>query len=760
MEFTCGFYFLAYWKVCFFGIFMAPTDQVVWSANQNNPVRDNATLELTAEGDLVLTDVDGSMAWSTNTTGMSVVGMNLTDSGNLVLFDKNNATVWQSFDRPTDSLVLGQKLKVGRKLTPSAFASNSAGGLLSLSLTHLGLFAQIETDPPQVYFSVWINFPNTSHDSNYIEFIEGDLALFMNSTRNGSVLSGFDASAQYIKFESDGHLRSYQPDGSERGLGDDLLTPELGDCNYPMVCGKYGICNMDRQCSCPTSSDGKSYFKPVSVRDPKLGCVETVPLSCEASQFQTFLELNDTSYFTYYRDPQLTPDLANIEKESCRKACASNCSCTTAFFLNDSGSCYLLSQVFSLIYLEQTPSNSIALIKVQNTNEVPSLGNRKKSSILKVILLSCSVGSLIVLTIHYAVKNILALRRQEVDEVEEDYPEQLPGLPTRFTYDDLLAVTKGFSKKLGEGGFGSVFEGTLTDGTKVAVKRLDRARQIKKSSLVEVETIGNIHHVNLVRLIGICAEKFQRLLLVYEYMSNGSVDRWIFHKSKGSFVLDWKQRRKIIYDIVKGLNYLHEECRWKIVHMDIKPQNILLDENFNAKVADFGLSKMLDRDKNQAETTVRGTPSYMAPEWLSATITEKVDVYSFGVVVLEIVCGRKVFDSSQNEEDRYLLDVFKRKAEEGRLLDIVENTCEDQQLNRPHMVNMMRLAAWCLQGDFSKRPSMLMVIKVLDGVMQIPDDLGYEFSHHTLNIDARVGQKNVDFGPTISVLPSILSTPR
>ncbi|XP_030531754.1 G-type lectin S-receptor-like serine/threonine-protein kinase SD2-5 [Rhodamnia argentea] len=706
--------------------------------------------------------------------GMSVVGMNLTDSGNLVLFDKSNAVVCQSFDHPTDSLVLGQKLRVGQKLTTRTSSVNGIEQvLLSLSLTPSGLFAQVENDPPLVYLHVSVNFPNTSDDSSYIEIIKGALTLFMNSTTNESVLSGSgsDSSVKYMKFEPDGHLRSYQLDGVDWSVRDDLLARYLEDCEYPTVCGKYGIC-LDRQCSCPTSSDGKSYFKPVSDRDPKLGCVETVPLSCEASQFQTFLELNDTSYFTYNKDPQLTPDLANIDKDSCREACANNCSCTTAFFLNDSGSCYLVSQVLSLTYFEHAPTHSIALIKAQNVSiEAPSpspntngarvsLENSKKSNTLEVIILGSSIGSLFAMIILIVVVKFLALWRQEADEVGEEYLEQLPGLPTRFTYDDLIAVTGGFSKKLGEGGFGSVFEGTLIDGTKVAVKRLDGLRQIKKSFLAEVETIGNIHHVNLVRLIGIFSEKFHRLL-IYEYMSRGSLDEWIFHKSKGSFVLDWRKRRRIIYDIAKGLNYLHEECTWKIIHLDIKPQNILLDEKFNAKIADFGLSKLLDRDQSQAVTTMRGTPGYLAPEWLSATITEKVNVYRFGVVVLEIVCGKKVFDSSQNEGDRYLVEVFKRKVEEGRPLDMMDHTCEDMRLNQPHAFNIMRIASWCLQYDFSRRPSVSMVIKVLDGVMEIPDDLDNDFSHRSsMNIHVIVGQENADFCATTSVIPSILSGPR
>ncbi|KAI6673149.1 hypothetical protein NL676_001055 [Syzygium grande] len=215
MSFICGTYFTAYPKVCYFGIFTARIGNhghfegpaVVWSANRNK------------------------------------TGMNLTDTGNLVLFNKNNATVWQSFDHPTDSLLLGQKLKVGQKLTPSTSALNwNEHGFLSLPLTTVGLFAQIGTDPPQVYFPFWINFPNTSDDSNYIEFIEGGLASVMNSARNRAVFPIFDSSVRCVKFESDGHLRSYQLDG-KRGEPGDLLTPFLGDCAYPTVCNKYGICN-------------------------------------------------------------------------------------------------------------------------------------------------------------------------------------------------------------------------------------------------------------------------------------------------------------------------------------------------------------------------------------------------------------------------------------------------------------------------------------------------------------------------------------
>jgi serine/threonine protein kinase len=156
-----------------------------------------------------------------------------------------------------------------------------------------------------------------------------------------------------------------------------------------------------------------------------------------------------------------------------------------------------------------------------------------------------------------------------------------------------------------------------------AVKRLESARHGNKEFLAEVETIGSIEHINLVRLVGFCAEKSNRLL-VYEHMPGGSLDKWIYYRhNNGS--LNWCTRFKIILDIAKGLRYLHEECRRKIAHLDIKPQNIVLDENFNAKLADFGLCKLIDKYQSKVVTVMRGTPGYLAPEWLTSQITQKVE---------------------------------------------------------------------------------------------------------------------------------------
>ncbi|KAG6754572.1 hypothetical protein POTOM_040361 [Populus tomentosa] len=336
------------------------------------------------------------------------------------------------------------------------------------------------------------------------------------------------------------------------------------------------------------------------------------------------------------------------------------------------------------------------------------------------------------------------------EDVEDDHIQQVPGMPVRFSYKDLCDATDDFKETLGRGGFGSVFKVVLADGTGIAVKRLDNLGQGKREFLAEVETIGSVHHFNLVRLIGFCAEKSCRLL-VYEYMSNGSLDSWIFKKSQRSS-LDWKTRKKIILDIAKGLAYLHEECRQTIIHLDIKPQNILLDPKFNAKISDFGLSKLIEREMSKVQLSMRGTPGYLAPEWHKALghVTIKVDVYSFGIVLLEVVCARRNVDHSQPESAFHLLRMLQNKAE--YILGYLD---EYMQSDKEEIIRMLKVAAWCLQDDPERRPLMSTVVKVLEGVMEVGSNLVYKFSHALAPPPA--------VGAHISSAPppaSVLSNPR
>lgn len=736
--------------------------QVVWSANRNNPVRINATLEFTAEGDLVLRDADATLAWSTNTSGRSVAGLNLTEMGNLVLFDVNNSVVWQSFDHPTDCLVPGQMLVAGKNLTASASSTNwTEGGLFSVSMSEKGLIASVQSDPPQVYYEeLFSSTNNQNREGSYAVFRNESLALYMNSVQSGSpdatISTPLATSAQYIKLGPDGHLRVFEW-GQPWMVVADLFTGYLGGCNYPMACGRYGICS-NGQCSCPRSSSNGASFRQINDRRPDLGCSEVIPLACNASNSHSFLDLNDVTYFTFI------PHISNTNIDICKEACLRNCSCKAAMFRygsdSSSGDCYLPTEVFSFMNNDKdlTHYNSSVSIKVQidaspSVETLPS-PTKGKTSLLGPVLGS-SIGVFCAVVLFGTAAFVYRRRKRKAEEVEEDYLDHVPGMPTRFSFEEIEAATDNFTKKLGEGGFGSVYEGSLNDGTRIAVKRLDGVGHIKKSFLAEVESIGSIHHINLVRLIGFCADKSHRLL-VYEYMCNGSLEKWIYCKSHETS-LNWNSRRKIILDVAKGLAYLHEDCRQKIIHLDIKPQNILLDEQFNAKLADFGLSKLIDRNQSEVVTTMRGTPGYLAPEWLSSIITEKVDVYSFGVVVLEMLSGRKIFVQSMAEEERYLVSLFSKKAEEGQWLDLVDKCCVDVECNAAEVEKMMQISAWCLQSDHEKRPSMSMVIKVMEGGKDVPVNI-----HYNLLIPQYLASKTHETSSkdATPLPPSILSGPR
>ncbi|CAK7351253.1 unnamed protein product [Dovyalis caffra] len=319
---------------------------------------------------------------------------------------------------------------------------------------------------------------------------------------------------------------------------------------------------------------------------------------------------------------------------------------------------------------------------------------------------------------------------------------------------ELCVATDDFKEILGRGGFGSVFKGKLADGTEIALKRLESLGQGMGDCLAEAEAIGSLNHLNLVKLIGFCAEKSFRLL-VFDYLSNGSLDNWIFMNVQRS-LLDWQTRKKIILDIAKGLAYLHEDCRHTIIHLDVKPQNILLDSNFHAKMADFGLSKLIDRDISRAQIPIRGTPVYIAPELCisSGCVTVKVDICSFGIVLLEIVCSRRNVDESQPESAFRLLRTLQKKADQDRAIDMVETSDEYTQSDRDEILRMIHLSAWCLQDEPERRPLMSIVLKLLEGVMEVDSNINYQFSHAL--ISSSVGNNHVSSAPPLA---SVLSHP-
>ncbi|KAL6657917.1 hypothetical protein ACP70R_005697 [Stipagrostis hirtigluma subsp. patula] len=279
----------------------------------------------------------------------------------------------------------------------------------------------------------------------------------------------------------------------------------------------------------------------------------------------------------------------------------------------------------------------------------------------------------------------------------------------------LRAATGEFaeSNKLGEGGFGAVYKGVLPDGDEIAVKRLSKSSTQGVEELKnELALVAKLKHKNLVRLVGVCLEQQERLL-VYEFVPNRSLDLILFDSEKRE-QLDWGQRYKIINGIARGLQYLHEDSQLKVVHRDLKASNILLDANMNPKISDFGLARIFGRDQTQAVTNrVVGTYGYMAPEYvMRGNYSVKSDAFSFGVIVLEIVTGRKNNDHYNSRQSDDLLTTVWEHWEAGTVAEIVDS-CMGGSFPMDDVLRCIHIGLLCVQGDPAVRPVMSSVVMML-----------------------------------------------
>ncbi|XP_057827862.1 rust resistance kinase Lr10-like [Cryptomeria japonica] len=308
-----------------------------------------------------------------------------------------------------------------------------------------------------------------------------------------------------------------------------------------------------------------------------------------------------------------------------------------------------------------------------------------------------------------------------IGKVENFLQSYIHQMPTRYSFSQLKKITNNFSDKLGEGGFGVVYKGKLRSGFLVAVKLLDQSRQSEGQFINEVATLGTIHHFHLVRLMGFCFEGF-RSALVYEYMANGSLEKFIFQGKEAEQMLSWDQLYSIALGAARGIAYLHQDCSRRIIHFDIKPHNILLDADFTPKVADFGLAKLYKKEEDHVSiTATRGTPGYVAPELWSrdlGPVTDKSDVYSFGMVLLEIAGRRKNIDVQVSRSSQLYFpewefkliesgELVKRLRERGR----GDMEAEDEEKLR----RLAKVGLWCIQYNSNDRPSMSRVVQMLEG---------------------------------------------
>ncbi|KAJ4963442.1 hypothetical protein NE237_023381 [Protea cynaroides] len=346
---------------------------------------------------------------------------------------------------------------------------------------------------------------------------------------------------------------------------------------------------------------------------------------------------------------------------------------------------------------------------------------RKRSHRLSIVVVSV-MASAILLLILISIIQYIVKRKKKFAEVLEDW--ELDYGPYRFKYKDLYIATKGFKDKelLGAGGFGRVYRGVLpTSKKEVAVKQVSHtSRQGEREFIAEITSIGKLRHRNIVTLLGYCRRK-EELLLVYEFMPNGSLDKFLFDQTQTKTNLNWCQRFQIIKSIAAALLYLHEEWDQVVIHRDVKSSNILLDEELNARLGDFGLARLYDHGTDPQTTHVVGTLGYLAPEFCeTGKAHPPVDVFAFGAFLLEVACGRRPIEGEASEECMVLVDWVILCWSKGRILDSVDPKL-GLNYEEEEMELVLKLGLLCSHSIPTARPQMRQVMRYLKREISLPD---------------------------------------
>ncbi|CAL9173932.1 unnamed protein product [Musa hybrid cultivar] len=333
----------------------------------------------------------------------------------------------------------------------------------------------------------------------------------------------------------------------------------------------------------------------------------------------------------------------------------------------------------------------------------------------------CAAGFVAIVTIIILLvyKRFSKMKKKKQNLAVERFLKEYKSMkPTRYSYPDLKKMTDDFKTILGQGGYGSVFKGKLHNGVPVAVKVLDNPTVSGDEFTNEIAAIGTIHNVNIVRLLGFCVDGSKRAL-IYEFMPNESLDKYITEEGERSTRFSWTKLHDISMGIARGIEYLHQGCEQRILHLDIKPQNILLDQEFNPKISDFGLAKLCSKERSAVSmTAARGTMGYMAPEVFlgsNKTVSHRSDVYSFGMVLMEMVGGRKnTADEGENAAQIYFPEWIYNQLKQGEELGLVTDSVEDAEIAK----KLTMVALWCVQWRPADRPSMKVAVQMLEGSLE------------------------------------------
>ncbi|XP_042478234.1 G-type lectin S-receptor-like serine/threonine-protein kinase LECRK3 isoform X2 [Macadamia integrifolia] len=604
---------------------------VVWYANDGNPVPKKSKIELTTDGQLMLTNPNGEVLWKPTINSGDVANAAMLNSGNFVLESKDFVHIWESFSQPRDTILPGQILQVGGNLSSRLSNTNYSRGRFQLQLLQDGSLVLNPVSLPAYFpYSPYDTIGVANSPDNRSRLVFDDTGRLYLESSNGSVVN---LSPIYIYPSADFYHRAtldvhgafylyYHPRPSRGGIEDwssvksfpDDVCDIIGDlgsgaCGYNSYCG---VANGMPICECPpeyTQNDPNNILS---------GCKPKFSLVCQGDDESgspedhfEFKELTGTDWpFSDYEkfDP--------ISEEDCKNSCLRDCYCAVVIYRNVT--CWKKKLPLSNGRMKASDTGK-ALFKIRRA----SLSRTKKKDQTIAILVGSLGGSVFINFVLLAAICLTAFFVYQKRPKSNEQGSIISETNLRsFTYKELEEATNGFKEELGKGAFGIVYKGLYPLGSKnlVAVKRLHKVvQEAEKEFKTEVIVIGQTHHKNLVRLFGFCEEGSHRLL-VYEFMSNGSLASFLFGLSRPH----WDQRTQIAIGIGRGLAYLHEECSTQIIHCDIKPQNILLDDFFRPRISDFGLAKLLMPDQVLTRTCVRGTRGYVAPEWFrSMPITAK-----------------------------------------------------------------------------------------------------------------------------------------
>ncbi|KFK45131.1 hypothetical protein AALP_AA1G347800 [Arabis alpina] len=692
----------------------------IWSAGTVDSL---GSLRLDLSGSLRLINGSNTTVWSSGTDRLGVVSASIEDSGNLILLNNRSITVWSSFDHSTDTLVQSQNFTVGKVLRSGLYSFQlESNGNLTLRWNNIITYWNHGLNSS---FSSNLSSPSLGLQSN------GVVSIFDLNLRGGAETIYSDdygdgsSSFRFLKLDDDGNLRIYSSVSRNSGPVSPHWSAVANQCLVYGYCGNFGICSYNDTssiCLCPSLN-----FERVDVNDGRKGCKRKAELTA-CSGNTTMLDLDHTRLFTNLEDTNSEVFFAG--SAPCRYNCLVSSTCLASVSMSDgSGNCWQKQpgSFFTGYQSSSVPSTSYVKVcspVLRNPSFVATKGDGNTSKVhLWIVAVAVVAGLLGLVIVEVGLWWCCCRKNPRFGTLSSHYTllEYASGAPVQFSYKELQRCTKSFKDKLGAGGFGTVYRGMLANRTVVAVKQLEGIEQGEKQFRMEVATISSTHHLNLVRLIGFCSEGRHRLL-VYEFMRNGSLDNFLFNTDSGK-LLTWESRFNIALGTAKGITYLHEECRDCIVHCDIKPENILVDDNYTAKVSDFGLAKLLNPKDNRYKnmSSIRGTRGYLAPEWLAnLPITSKSDVYSYGMVLLEVVSGQRNFDVSEKTNHKKFSNWAYEEFEKGNIETILDKRLgADETVDMEQVSRMVQTSFWCIQEQPLQRPTMGKVVQMLEGIIEI-----------------------------------------